>query len=121
MKQILIVDDDAYILDACKMIFERAGYRVAAMSSGDSLLNGGFDEPDIFLLDRQLRGADGLVICRHLKNRQPAMDTPVIVFSATPNVEPLSRQAGADEFVQKPFKTKDLLKVVKKQLGDDIT
>ena len=116
MKTVLLIDDDREIQEACRLIFERAGYRIVPLSTGDGLFDDRFEEPDIFIIDRQLTGADGVDICRFLKNRIPAFPTPVIVFSASPNVCGPALQAGADKFIGKPFKTKELLLTVSQLL-----
>jgi CheY-like chemotaxis protein len=116
MKKIIMVDDDADILDVFKIVFERAGYDITIFDKPDALFNNQFDEPDIFIIDKQLSGADGLEVCRFLKRRQPKKDTPVIIFSATPRMSTLAQEAGADDFLEKPFKTKALLDMVQKHL-----
>lgn len=118
MKTIIIIDDDPDILDVFKLVFERAGYSVTAFNSGDAVLNNKFDEPDIFIIDKQLSGADGLDICRYLKKRELKLNTPVIMFSASPYIEKLAAEAGADDFLEKPFKTKTLLQLVEKHLNE---
>lgn len=113
-----MIDDDASILEIFKLIFERAGYEVTAFNSAEMILNNTFDEPDIFIIDRQLSGADGLDLCKHLKNREPKKNTPVIIFSASPNIDKQAKDAGADDFLEKPFKTKALLQMVEKYLTE---
>lgn len=118
MKNIIMIDDDASILDIFKLIFERAGYEVTAFNSPEMIFNNTFNEPDIFIIDRQLSGVDGLDLCRHLKNRVPNKHTPIIIFSASPNLDKQARDAGADDFLEKPFKTKVLLQMVEKHLTE---
>lgn len=118
MKTIIIVDDDADILDVFKLIFERAGYTVTVFNNGDAVLNNKFDEPDIFIIDKQLSGADGLDLCRYLKSRKLNHNTPIIIFSASPYIEKQVAEAGADDFLEKPFKTKTLLQMVEKHINE---
>lgn len=111
-----MIDDDPDILHVFKFVLERAGYIVTIFNSGDHVLNDKFEEPDIFIIDKQLSGADGLDLCRHLKKRELKHNTPVIIFSASPNIEKQVAEAGADDFLEKPFKTKTLLQLVEKHL-----
>ncbi|GAA4308473.1 response regulator [Compostibacter hankyongensis] len=103
MKKIIFVDDDDGILDIAKLVFERDGYQITLMSNGETLLQNAFELPDVFILDKQLPGMDGLDICRTLKNRESTKDIPVIMLSANPDIRELARNAGADEVMEKPF------------------
>ncbi len=116
MKTVIIIDDDTVILDVFKLVFERAGYAVTIFNRGEIILNEKFDEPDIFIIDKQLSGADGLDLCRFLKSRESKQNTPVIVFSASPHIYKQAKDAGADDFLEKPFKTKTLLQMVEKHI-----
>jgi DNA-binding response OmpR family regulator len=108
-KKIIVTDDDAGIQEIFRLIFEKAGFETTVLSSGAPLLEDNFDLPDIFLLDKQLSGTDGLDLCRHLKANARTKDIPVIMVSATPDLRILSANAGADDYIEKPFMTKQLL------------
>jgi len=114
MKSIIIVDDDPGIQDAFCRILARAGYAVTVYANGQRLLSGDFTLPDVFMLDRQLSGADGLDICRFLKQQPRSRNIPVIMLSASPHIEPLALEAKADAFLEKPFKVNDLLEMLEK-------
>jgi DNA-binding response OmpR family regulator len=118
MKHLVIVDDDPAMQDAFNLIFERAGYAVTIYANGNALLHASFPLPDAILLDRQLSGADGIDICRTLKQRAKTKNIPIIMLSASPHVEQLALQAGADDFVEKPFKLKELLQMVERLIAD---
>ena len=117
MKRILIIDDDQGIQDILKIIFERAGYEVDIQPDGEYVLNNSYCRPDIFLLDRYLSGMDGLDVCRHLKKSHYSAHIPVIMISATPDLASFAIEAGADDFIEKPFNIKDLLKIIEKHTG----
>jgi len=108
-KRVLITDDDPGIRDAFKIIFEHAGYDTDIYSGGTELFSNDYELPDLFILDRQLAGVDGLDICRHLKNEPRSKHLPVLILSATPNLDRLAISAGADAFQEKPFRMHDLL------------
>ena len=68
-KRILIADDDPGIQDIFTIIFEKAGYTIEIKKDGEDLLKNKFTVPDLFLIDKQLSGYNGLDVCRHLKSR----------------------------------------------------
>ena len=116
-KKILIADDDPGIRDIFKMIFEKAGYSVDMKDNGRDLLEDNYERPDIFLIDKQLSGVDGLNICRHLKSRKSTKNIPVIMISASPDLGPMAQKAGADDYIEKPFDLKCLLALVDKHVS----
>jgi CheY-like chemotaxis protein len=116
MPKVLVIDDDETIREIFEVFLKKAGYEVRMLEGGDTLLGQEFEEPDIFIIDKQLRGVDGLDICRYLKQRQQHAATPVIIVSASNKVEQPARDAGADAFLSKPFKSKKLLELLLKSI-----
>lgn len=114
MKKIMIVEDDAGIQDSASLIFRQSDYEVTVFKDGRLLLAGQFEMPDIFLIDKQLPGVDGLELCRHLKQQAPTKHIPVIIMSASPQVSNMAAQAGAEGFIEKPFTIADMRALVKK-------
>ena len=115
-KHILIADDDPGIQEMMQIILDQAGYKTTILASAEPLLENDFTEPDIFLIDKQLSNADGLKVCRFLKNRTRSSATPVILFSAGSNLSEMAEAAGADDFLEKPFKIHALLEMIEKHL-----
>jgi CheY-like chemotaxis protein len=111
-KKILAIDDDEGIRDILKIIFEQAGYCIELKSDGNDVLRNKFTIPDLFLVDKQLSGINGLDICRHLKSQDATRDIPVIMISASPDIGKLSKAAGADNYIEKPFEVSCLLKMI---------
>ena len=111
MKTIIFADDDPTVLDVVTLILED-DYRVVVHPNGDKLLANDFEVPDLFLLDKQLSGTDGLDICRFLKNQEPTKNIPVIMISATPNLSEQAKAAGADAFIEKPFPIRHLREMI---------
>lgn len=111
-KKVLIVDDDPSIRDIFSIIFKKAGYAIQLIGNGEEQLKNKFELPHIFLIDKQLSGTNGLDICRHLKNSPKTKDIPVIMISASPDINILSKVAGADDYIEKPFEINHLLKLV---------
>lgn len=116
-KTVLIIDDDPGMRDVFQLIFDRAGYTAIVLNSPRSVLDGTAPSPDLYILDKQLSGVDGLDVCRFLKGQPDRRHLPVIVVSATPHVAFLAKDACADDFIEKPFRQKDLLAMVEKYLA----
>jgi len=109
-KRILVVDDEPDILEFLQVILEEEGYAVATSDKGEyleQLHNGGL--PNLVLVDVLLSGKDGREIVKHLKRQEETRHIPIIMFSAHPSAEGTARQAGADDFLAKPFGIEDLL------------
>lgn len=111
-KKILVVDDDEGIQDIFQIILDRAGYDVTVFSRANAVLENKFSIPDLFILDKQLSGKDGLTVCRFLKSQESTKHIPVIIVSATPHIKKLSKAAGAEASIEKPFQIKELLNLV---------
>lgn len=111
-KKILVAEDDPAIGDVIKLIFENAGYDVDLRPTGRDLLMPILDKPDLFIIDRLLSGVDGITVCKYLKGQPATKDIPVIIISASPDARNLSKQAGADNFIEKPFRITLILDTV---------
>ena len=114
MKRIICVDDDTSLQSVFQLIFERAGYQTTIFSDGNKILKNEFEVPDIFILDKQLPGINGLEICRLVKSRTDSSRVPVIIISASPSLATDAADAGADGYLEKPFHVKSLLALVER-------
>lgn len=112
-KRILLADDDPGILDAVGLLLEFEGYEVASTPNGASLLTMDNDLPDLVLLDIWMSGIDGRDICRQLKQQPHTQQIPVVLFSASRDIERSAIAAGADGFLAKPFEISDLLSKIR--------
>lgn len=119
MKHIILADDDNAMRDVFQIIFERSGYIVTIYGSGEGLMKNEFELPDLFILDKQLSGVDGFDVCRYLKKQESTKNIPVLITSASPYIAEAAIKAGADAFIEKPFKTKELLNLVEKILNEN--
>ena len=120
MKSILIIEDDPDIALSLKYNLERSGpYRVDPAEDGASgLRKVERTGPDLVLLDLNLPGMDGLEVCRKIRDQRSTSVTAIIMLTArtdeTEKIEGLD--AGADDYVSKPFAIKELLARVRAQL-----
>ncbi|MHB1177656.1 MAG: response regulator [Daejeonella sp.] len=108
-KKIMIADDDPGILDAVGMMLEFEGYEVTSTLNGVNVLQVESNFPDLFLLDIWMSGQDGRDICRELKKKSSTQNIPVIMISASTELAKSAREAGADDFLEKPFNMNELL------------
>jgi DNA-binding response OmpR family regulator len=111
-KKILIIDDDPAIREIFRIIFERSAYTIEIKADGQDILSSNYNIPDIFLIDKRLSDMDGLDLCRHLKAQDSSKKIPVIIISAFPDIGPLAKEAGADNYLEKPFGMDQLLKLI---------
>jgi CheY-like chemotaxis protein len=116
-KKLLVVDDEQDILEFLKVILEDEGYIVVTTDKDDYLEGLNNDAlPDLILLDLLLSGQDGRKIVKHLKMQEHTKHIPIIMFSAHPGAQEITRQAGANDFVAKPFEIDLLLNKIAQYL-----
>ena len=113
---ILVVDDDPHVLRSLRAALESHGYRVRTAASGSIALEECTTErPDVVLLDLALPGLDGVEVCKRLRSWSRV---PILVLSArvheAQKIQALD--AGADDYVTKPFGIDELLARVRAAL-----
>lgn len=114
--KILVVDDEQPIADILKFNLEKEGYQVICAYDGGSAVELAFSEqPDLILLDLMLPVKDGMDVCREVRSK---LNTPIIMLTAkdTELDKVLGLEMGADDYVTKPFGTRELLARVKAHL-----
>lgn len=117
-KKILVVDDEPDILEFLQDLLEGEGYTVSITDKAEyveKLETGGL--PDLILIDVLLSGKDGRKIVKHLKSQEATRHVPVIMFSAHPSAEETVKEAGADDFVAKPFELDEVLAKIAKHVS----
>jgi len=119
-KKILIVDDEADLVETIRFPLEIDGYHVLASYSGEDALNQARKEnPDLILLDLMLPNLDGYKVCRLLKFDNRYKHIPILMLTAKTQEKDkaLGMETGANEYITKPFEMEDLLKKVKRYLN----
>lgn len=112
-QRIMIVDDDPSIAELISLYLEKECYDTRIVEDGESAIKA-FSEykPDMILLDLMLPGIDGYQVCRMIRNES---DVPIMMLSAKGEVfdKVLGLELGADDYMIKPFDTKELVARVK--------
>ncbi|NIS79838.1 MAG: response regulator [Anaerolineales bacterium] len=109
MTRILIVDDDLALADVVAFTLRRAGFEVTLAHDGESALLQFFNEsPDLILLDWTLPHLDGLEVCLRLRAES---EVPIIMLTVRDSDDDvvLALEAGADDYVSKPFSPRRLV------------
>jgi DNA-binding response OmpR family regulator len=110
MARILIVDDDASLLDVLSLSFEDEGYQVVTAADGtEGLRRVVAEHPDLVISDVNMPGLDGFTLCRRL--REAGNGVPLILLTSRDHEvdEAVGLDLGADDYVTKPFSTRVLL------------
>jgi len=111
-KKVMIADDDPGILDAVEAMLEFGGYQVSSTPNGATLLDIKENFPDLLLLDIWMPGTDGRDVCKYLKAQERSKNMPIIMISASTELERSAKEAGADDFLEKPFDMDELLQKI---------
>ncbi len=120
-EKILIVDDDVNICDLLRLYLEKEGYETEIATDGykaiDSFNN---TNPDLVLLDIMLPGLDGWQICREIRKTS---QVPIIMLTAKGELfdKVLGLELGADDYITKPFETKEVIARIKAVLRRTVT
>ncbi len=111
--KILVIDDDANICELLRIFLENEGYKVKSASDGaEGIAAFKAYEPDLVLLDIMLPKKDGWQVCREIREMS---QKPIIMITAKGEVfdKVLGLELGADDFIVKPFDTKEISARVK--------
>ena len=116
-KSIVVVEDDESIREMLRYYFRSVGYEVRAYESGEAMLEQekGLSRPTLYILDIMLPGVDGLEILRRVRSDRETSGVPVIFLTArTSEMDRVAGlEAGADDYVVKPFGIMELQARVK--------
>ncbi|MBD3226279.1 MAG: response regulator [Caldithrix sp.] len=127
--KVLIVDDNKENLDLLAYFLKPQNYQIlTAMNGAEALEKVESEDPDIILLDIMLPKMDGFQVCERVKKNPDTMFIPIIMITALKELKDKIRslEAGADDFISKPFESVELLTRVKsllriKKYQDELT
>src|SRR5204862_8352062 len=110
MERILIIEDELPMRTALQDVLEAEGYRILTAPDGESGLRRAIEEkPDLILLDIMMPKLDGYAVCAEL--RRLSNPVPILMLTAKGQIEDrvTGLDAGADDYLVKPFSTEELL------------
>lgn len=115
-ERILIVEDERSLVDSMRFMLEAEGYKVAAVEDGVGALRAVREEaPSLVLLDLMLPGMSGIDVCHQIRRES---DVPIVMVTAksTEADKVLGLEIGADDYITKPFSSRELLARVRAHL-----
>src|SRR5437660_6356057 len=107
--KVLVVDDEAHILELACLYLSREGYDVEGIEDGtQALARLGQVKPDLVVLDIMLPGTDGLPLCKEIRKQS---QVPIIMLTARDEVtdKVVGLEVGADDYLTKPFHPQELV------------
>ena len=107
--RILVVDDEAHIVELARLYLSREGYEVEGVGDGaQAITRFGQLKPDLVVLDIMLPGRDGLSVCKEIRKQS---QVPIIMLTARDEVtdKVVGLEVGADDYLTKPFHPQELV------------
>ena len=107
--KVLVVDDEAHIVELARLYLAREGFDVEGVGDGaQALARFGQLKPDLVVLDIMLPGTDGLTICKEIRKQS---QVPIIMLTAKDEVtdKVVGLEVGADDYLTKPFHPQELV------------
>src|SRR5712692_3696009 len=107
--KVLVVDDEAHIVELARLYLSREGYEVEGVGDGtQALTRFAQTKPDLVILDIMLPGTDGLSICKEIRKQS---QVPIIMLTARDEVtdKVVGLEVGADDYLTKPFHPQELV------------
>src|SRR2546427_23673 len=107
--KVLVVDDEAHIVELARLYLSREGYEVEGVGDGtQALARFGQVKPDLVVLDIMLPGTDGLTLCKEIRKQS---QVPIIMLTARDEVtdKVVGLEVGADDYLTKPFHPQELV------------
>jgi len=116
---VMIVDDEPFNLEICRVYLEN-DYNVEVANSGQECLDSlNSARPDVILMDWMMPHPDGLETTAIIRKRKDVKDIPILMISAkgSPHEVEYAKRQGIDDYLIKPFEEEDLLEMIDKVLN----
>lgn len=112
--RVLVVDDDPDVRSFLSVFLELEGFEVCTASNGAEALSvAASRRPDVVLLDLMMPVMDGWTCCRHLRANSHTRHVPIVIISASHDLDTELQESGACAYIAKPFDLDDLLDCLK--------
>ena len=116
MTKILVVDDDIHATTLFKTLLTAKGYEAIIVNDSEAAVEvADSTNPDLIILDLMMPEPNGYQVCRMLRTDPKFSNTPIVIFTAMGDNESkeAALNAGANEFLTKPFRVEDLMHRIK--------
>jgi DNA-binding response OmpR family regulator len=121
--KVLVVEDDVDIQDLVVSVLSRAGYDMLAEGDGDAGLAAALtQQPDLVILDWMMPGLSGVEVCRAMRADPRAKNIAVLMLTSRAQESDIDQAftAGADDYMVKPFRGRELVSRVKSLTAKDV-
>lgn len=121
IKKVLIVDDETNIVISLEFLMKQAGYQSEVARDGEEALQKLADfQPDLILLDVMMPKINGFEVCRRIRENPQQQQLKIIMLTAKGREVEMTKglELGANDYVVKPFSTKELVAKIKQHLED---
>ena len=121
--KVLVVEDDVDIQDIVISVLSRDGYEVLTEGNGDAGLAAALtQQPDLVILDWMMPGLTGVEVCRAMRADPRAKDIAILLLTSRAQEADIDQAftAGADDYMVKPFRGRELLSRVKSLTAKDV-
>lgn len=121
-KSVLIVDDESYIVKSLSFVMKNAGFEAFSAGDGEEALQK-LDEmvPDLVILDVMMPKLDGFEVCKAIRGNPAWSSIKIIMLTAKGRDSEREKglALGADDYLTKPFSTRDILKRVQEMMNEE--
>jgi len=117
---VLVVDDEPNIVESLEFLMRKAGFEVRVAKDGEAALDAVANhKPDLILLDVMIPKRDGYEVCQQIRANGAWDDVRIIMLTAKGREAEREKgmELGADEYITKPFSTRELVERVKQLAG----
>jgi len=121
-RRVLIADDEAHIVTSLEFLLQQAGIGVLTAADGiEALEKARAEHPDLILLDIMMPGCNGFEVCQRLRADPATADIRIVMLTARSRDAEAAKglALGADDYITKPFSTRDLVARVRAILAAD--
>lgn len=116
-KKILLADDDQDMLSILCKVLQDKGYEVLGLPSAMAIIDGLYEEPDLFILDKTMDIIDGIAVSKYLRLKSGGRRIPIIMISGSDS-QARAKAAGVDCYLEKPVDINRLLNVIQQYTDD---